>query len=356
MPYYEYQGKTYEISTDDPAEARAKIQAYLGDNKMDTEAGKEFGAGELAQMAAPLGMPNQVITQPSGFAKYPPTGLGRLAADVAVPAGEYAKGAIAPIVQNYKKMPFVQGAVDLGSMALSLPPLMSTIQGVLGLQDRFNKGKEALGQVVENVGKTAGSSDLVPYEKSGNMMYQSQPTYNKVWTELNKVDPKLSQQLSEITKGPGAASAAAKFLQSPVIQGVMEGNAEFAKHADEFVKMVPTSRAQQALQLIKPFGRAAARVAGPVGLGMDIYDAASYAQEAELGNRLAQGQGRNAQQAFRNMNIKNASPISPEEAAAVLQNGSPRDIEAMGGQETLNALIRQKAASKVLAPVAPTGL
>ena len=109
------------------------------------------------------------------------------------------------------------------------------------------------------------------------------------------------------------------------------------------------------MKVAGPVLRGAARIAGTVGLGLNMYDAASYAQEADLGGRLAQGQGRNAQQAFRQMNPGYASPITPDQAAAVLQNGSPRDIEAMGGQKTLAELIRQKAAAKVLGPIAPTG-
>jgi len=352
MPYYEYQGKTYDIATDDPAEAKAKIQKYLASSKIEEGTGEEFGAGELAQMAAPAGMPSKTIIQPSGFAKYPPTGLGRVVSDIAVPAGEYAMSAVKPVVEGYKTKPFVTGALDLASGALTGAPLMTAYNSVMGLQDRFAKGKEALGQAAENIQKTASSSDLVPYEKSGNMMYQSQPTYNKVWTELNKVDPALSKQLSDITRGPGAASAAAKFLQSPEIQGIMEGNKEFAKHADDFAKMVPTSRAQQAMQLIKPFGRAAARVAGPVGLGMDIYDASQFAHESNLGPRLAQGQGRQAQQAFRNRN-QTFGPIAPDQAQAVMQSGSERDIAAFGGRDKLTELIRLKAAEKVLGPIAP---
>lgn len=41
MPIYEYQGKTYDIATDDPAEARRKIQAYV--QKNEPGALREFG-------------------------------------------------------------------------------------------------------------------------------------------------------------------------------------------------------------------------------------------------------------------------------------------------------------------------
>ena len=131
MPYYEYQGKTYEIATDNPDEAKVKILNYLGNSKIEEGTGEEFGASELAQMALPAGMPTQTIIQPSGFAKYPPTGLGRLATDVAVPAAGYAKSAIAPVLSGYKSSPVITGAVDLASTALAGIPAMSGIRSVM---------------------------------------------------------------------------------------------------------------------------------------------------------------------------------------------------------------------------------
>jgi hypothetical protein len=99
--------------------------------------------------------------------------------------------------------------------------------------------------------------------------------------------------------------------------------------------------------------RGAGKLAGPVGLGMNALDAAQYAQEAELGQRLAQGQGKTAQQNYRGLNTPINGPISPEEAQALIESGSPRDIAAAGGQARINALVRQKAAELALRPIAP---
>jgi hypothetical protein len=85
---------------------------------------------------------------------------------------------------------------------------------------------------------------------------------------------------------------------------------------------------------------------------MDIYDASQYAHESNLGPRLAQGQGRQAQQAFRGRN-QTYGPIAPDQAQAVMQSGSERDIAAFGGRDKLSEMIRLKAAEKVLGPVAP---
>lgn len=145
---------------------------------------------------------------------------------------------------------------------------------------------------------------------------------------------------------------AADLIKKPLAESVPEYL--------QALKNVPSNALNSAKNAGSTILRGAGRVAGPIGLGMNAYDAAQYAQEAELGNRLAQGQGQQAQQNFRQLNpgygqgfVNN---LTPEEATAIIQNGTPRDIEAMGGQAALNALIRQKAAAKALQPIAPTPL
>ena len=74
---------------------------------------------------------------------------------------------------------------------------------------------------------------------------------------------------------------------------------------------------------------------------------------------MAQGEGRQTQQTFRNMNVPYGqgftSTMTPDQAQNVLSSGSDRDIQAFGGRDYLNELIRKKAAEKVLGPVAPGG-
>ena len=139
-----------------------------------------------------------------------------------------------------------------------------------------------------------------------------------------------------------ALPSASSFLNKPLAEAVPEYL--------QGLKQIPG----QALNGAKNVIRGAGRLAGPIGLGMNAYDAAQYAQEAELGNRLAQGQGQTAEQNFRGLNTPINGPISPDEAQALLENGSPRDIEAAGGQARINALIRAAAAQKALQPIAPT--
>jgi hypothetical protein len=98
-----------------------------------------------------------------------------------------------------------------------------------------------------------------------------------------------------------------------------------------------------ASRIAGPILRGAAKVAGPVGLGMDIYEAGKFAQESQLGPRLAQGQGRMAQQAFRNM------------AANTQYGGLTPEQQQILEQDKIDQAIRRKAASKVLGPVIPQG-
>jgi len=72
------------------------------------------------------------------------------------------------------------------------------------------------------------------------------------------------------------------------------------------------------------------------------------ARETGLGQRLAQGQGQQAEQAFRNMNTQYAGPISPEEAQNVLAAGSARDIASFGGRDRLNLAVRMQAAKRII--------
>lgn len=52
MPYYEYQGKTYDIETTDPDEARGKIQAYLNRQPSENAPGEQTTEQAVKQMAA----------------------------------------------------------------------------------------------------------------------------------------------------------------------------------------------------------------------------------------------------------------------------------------------------------------
>jgi hypothetical protein len=163
---------------------------------------------------------------------------------------------------------------------------------------------------------------------------------------MQKAAPDAAQKLSEIYQKGGGNNAVKAWLQTEEAAQFMK-NPQFAQAAEQYIGKVPGYGAQ-AMKVAGPLLRGAAKIAGPVGLGMNMYDASQYAQESNLGGRLAAGQGRNAQQAFRNMNPGYGAPMSADETAAVMENGSARDIAAMGGQKSLDMAIRLKAAKRVL--------
>jgi hypothetical protein len=60
MPFYDYQGKTYDIETDDPDQARAKIQAYL--NAQPSEGTPEQQLADTATRQFATGVAQELIT------------------------------------------------------------------------------------------------------------------------------------------------------------------------------------------------------------------------------------------------------------------------------------------------------
>ena len=127
----------------------------------------------------------------------------------------------------------------------------------------------------------------------------------------------------------------------------MAANPQFAQAAQAYLKTVPTY-GEQAMKVVGPALKGTARVLGPVGNAMALYDAGQMARETELGSRLQQGQGQQAEAAFRNLNAKYGNAMTPQEAQAVMESGSQRDIAAFGGADRLKQLIRQKAAQRVI--------
>jgi hypothetical protein len=190
---------------------------------------------------------------------------------------------------------------------------------------------------------------------SGSQYPSSVPDYRAI---QRVAGPEAATKMSE-AYARGGNNAVLKYLDSaPEIRALM-GNEEFARLYNSYRGAVPTPM-QQVGKVVGPAVRGLARVAGPAGLAYDAYQAQQFAEESQLGQRLAQGQGQQAQQNFRNMNVPYGQgftgSISPDQAQAVLDSGSERDIVAFGGRDQISELIRRKAAERVLGPVAPRGM
>jgi hypothetical protein len=208
----------------------------------------------------------------------------------------------------------------------------------------YNIGKAALelpGAVSESMdimSKYTSAADPNAYRTTGQFPEQI-TAYRDLNARIKKLDPDFSRDMGDVLRDKrGGGNKVLEFLKN--VPEKIAQDPVFQQRLQAFRDAMP-SGLQQAGRVAAPVLRTAARVAGPVGLGMDIYDAASYAQEADLGGRLASGQGRMAQQAFRNM------------AQNMQYGGLTANEQAILEQDRIDQDIRRKAASKVLGPVAP---
>jgi hypothetical protein len=143
--------------------------------------------------------------------------------------------------------------------------------------------------------------------------------------------------LAKLSKQIGIEAAIQQFEFDPKRMA----DPKFSAAVADMRSVLPQKAPSLFSRLAAPVAKFGAKALGPVGLGMDIYQAQQFAQESELGPRLAQGQGRRAQQAFRNMAANQQyGGITPEQQQMLEQDRIDRDI-------------RRKAAARVLGPIAP---
>lgn len=262
------------------------------------------------------------------------TGAG-LAAAVPTAATIYQQGirpfgaAVPGAFQAYVREP-IKAAVDIGAMALGSPvPPVGAIEAGKSVKSAFEAGRQVVSNIGEAIGRLPPGTDQLA----------------KTFVEgLNPVDQGRFLRLAN-EKG---IETAFKTFQAP---NYLTPDAMQSLRATQ--QAFP-SMAQKAARVAAPALGAVARVAGPAGMAYDLYEAGQLARQTQLGQRLAQGQGQLAEQAFRGgMGQTYQGPqLSPEQAQAVLQSGSQRDIQYFGGPDRLTQLIRQRAAQRVLGPVA----
>jgi hypothetical protein len=264
------------------------------------------------------------------FAVPGPTGISSTAVKQAVsPFMEVGKG----VIQGYKANP-VGGLADAVLMHGGMPPVFGTAKGFETIKDMYGAAK----QTASNVSKGVSQSNLIVSPVTGKPYPESVPDFRS----MQKAAPDLAPKLSELYK-TGGNNGVNAWLASEEGRAALKANPGLAAAAEQYAGKVP-GRFAQIGKVMGPVARAVGKVAGPAGLALNAYDAAQYAQDSQLGQRLAEGQGQNAQKAFRNMTPTYGAPVTPDQEAAVLQNGSQRDIDA---------LIKRKAAQKALQPVAP---
>lgn len=227
----------------------------------------------------------------------------------------------------------VKAGIDVAAMFMGSPvPPVGTIEMGKTLKNIYGAGQEVASNIDQALSKLPKGIDV------------------EAATFLRGLGPEdQSRLLSEInTKG---LDRALKEFQPPAYLDEAGRNALSATQ-----KAIP-SGIDKLGRAIAPVARTAARVLGPAGMAYDAYQAQQFAEESQVGPRLAKGEGAIAPQAFRNMNVPYGqgftNSMTPDQASAVLESGSARDIQAFGGQDYLTQLIRKKAAERVLGPIAP---
>lgn len=290
-------------------------------------------AGSAAQTALSAGM------------SMGPTGLKELGQAGVQAVKPFAQAAAGPTAAIYRAHPILAPAIDAAGLATVGVPPVAASQSAMGLYDKYKGAVEA----GKEVSKFTSQGAVTTNPATGSAYPETVPGFR----EMQKANPAVAQKLSEVYQTGGGNNAVKAWLSGPEGQAAMR-DPRFAAAAESYMGKVPGAMAQVG-KVVGPLARGAARVAGPVGMGMNLYDAGQIARETQLGQRLAQGQGRMAQNTFRNgMNMTYQGPqLSPQEAQNMLELGSPRDIKYFGGEDRLRELMRKKAAEKVLGPIAP---
>lgn len=232
------------------------------------------------------------------------------------PMVQAGRGAMGGYVRNP-----LTAAVDVGAMSMGFPPPYATTETAKGLYNTYQGAKTAV--------NTAQGLASAIAETPG-----IQTSFNKLIDILPRDE---ALRMNELINKRGA-----------------QGLKEFIDSASDAVKAMPEvrelagavpTRGQQAMRVIAPALRGVAKVAGPAGLALNAYDAQQYAEAAKLGERLGAGQGKLAQQAFRNqaLNQPTPAPLQPSEAANLLASGDQRTIQIYGGQQHLEQIAGGKS-------------
>jgi hypothetical protein len=261
---------------------------------------------------------------PQGY----PTGPG---ASMPSAGGAYntAKTIVGPAVQGvtntlgtYAKNP-VAALTDLTAGHFGLPPPVASTQITPGIQESYQQVKDWLGK----------SGKFAPTPAPG--------------AELAN-----AAQISEAIGPEGLAAGMKPGGTFPTEAPPIGGPA--AQQGTNFIQNITAKFAPMA-KAVAPVLNTIGRVAGPAGLAYNAYQAADYAHQAELGQRLAMGQGQVAQHNFRNLNVPYGTgqsqpswisgpttgfnqTLTRDQAQAVLQSNNPRDIAAFGGEQHLRQL------------------
>tara|TARA_R110000868_G_scaffold21535_11_gene89191 strand:- start:1882 stop:2895 length:1014 start_codon:yes stop_codon:yes gene_type:complete len=261
---------------------------YLADREQQT------GATDLAQKGVQSALP--AVTGATT-----PTGLAKLGSDIAEVAKPIASATATPISQMYRAHPILSGAADIAGLATTGVPFASTGRGLLsgaeGLYSKYQAAKEGL---------TAASKIGSEFTNVADI-----GKYHGVKETLDKLSPGVADKIKDIYHNSGGGAGVKNWLTTTAEGQALLANPQTTRVVEEYMKALP-SFSEKVGKVAGPVLRGAGRVLGPVGLGMNMYDAGQYAQESQLGSRLAEGQGNMAQQAYRQLPAQINTPGNPQ--------------------------------------------
>lgn len=258
-----------------------QIQAFLS------------GGSGSAQTSAPDAVPQLPLTGygPGIGSQLAATGMGQTAAAMAQPYARAGQN----LLGQYAASPLTKLAPDLVAVANMIPPPIATSQAL---------------QATQQAGTAAMRSRMPP---------PAMPTFQNT-----------APTPAQIAGNPMLSEMAAR-------QAAMETESMANR---SLIQKIATSKV---VQMAAPVLNTAARVAGPAGAAYNLYEAGNLARETGLGSRLAQGQGQQAEQSFRNLNTQYGdafrNTVTAQQARDILASGSTRDITAFGGA----AFLRKRA-------------
>lgn len=148
-------------------------------------------------------------------------------------------------------------------------------RGPIGLPT-VDIAREAAPAINQQVGKVVSTSPLTTSPVTGASYPASVPDYRAV---QKMAGPEIGEKMSA-AYARGGNTAVLEMLDKDAAARQLMNNPDFAKAVQAYREAVPTTGMQKLGRGLGLLGRTAARVAGPVGLGMtayDIYTAAPYA-------------------------------------------------------------------------------
>jgi hypothetical protein len=264
------------------------------------------------------------------------TGLKELGQAGMAAATPLARAAVAGPVAAYAANPVGMILADAAGLGTVGMPLGTMYQSAASFPEKYQAIKASAGEASKFTSQTPLTTGPTGSQYPGGVVD---------YRAMGKAVPDAAAQLKAAydAGGPNAVKA---FLATPEAAQYMK-NPAFAQAAESYAGKVPGIM-EQIGRVAGPVARGAVKALGPVGMGLNMYDAGQMARQTQLGERLAQGQGQQAEQAFRQGPVQSyqGPQLDAQQAQNVMQNASPRDRQYFNDQ--LNMAIRLKAAKKVL--------